>query len=210
MPSAIPQQLDHLIFATPDLQASVADLNRRFGVSFLPGGAHPAWGTRNAVLPLSSRTYLEIVGPDPDARSAPQLFEIGRLAAGRLFTWAAKGTDLPRLVARARERGLDLGDAIQGTRLRPDGTHLTWTLTDPFRPRAQGIVPFFIDWPGTDHPATLRHAEIELVELSAEHPEPERVSTDLKWLGIELNLKLGQLPRLRATFRAPTGVVELC
>ena len=44
--------LDHLVYATPDLDASVEELAERFGADPVPGGAHPGWGTRNALIGL--------------------------------------------------------------------------------------------------------------------------------------------------------------
>jgi hypothetical protein len=139
----------------------------------------------------------------------PHLFGIDRLSAPRLVTWAAKGTNLAELTERARSHGIDLGTAESGSRVRPDGTTLTWRLTDPFKPRAGGILPFFIVWTGVDHPATLARAEVELVGLEARHPDPDRVLADLRVLGLDLPVHVGPTPSLMATLRAPAGTVML-
>jgi hypothetical protein len=207
----IPAQLDHLVYAVPDLQAAVAELEDALGVALLPGGAHPAWGTRNAILPLSGTTYLEVIGPDPEAPRAGtiELFGIGGLTAPRLVTWAAKGSDLPALVASARERGVELGGVGEGRRVRADGSVLSWQLTDPLQRRAGGLVPFFIDWARSPHPAAAVKAEAELLGLSAEHPDPGAVAAQLRGLGIELDIVAGATPALVATLQTRDGAFDL-
>lgn len=207
----IPPQLDHLVYAVPDLDAAVAELEDLLGLALLPGGRHPAWGTRNATLPLGPATYLEVIGPDPQSTLSqlPSVFGIDSLSAPRLVTWAAKGIDLPGFTARARSNGIELGAPSLGTRLRPDGTSVSWELTDPFQLRSGGIVPFFIEWRQGQHPASLAEAEAELLEFSAQHPDPEGVSVQLRHLGIKLEVARGPAPALVATLQTRDGAVEL-
>ena len=209
--AALLAQVDHLVYATPDLDASINELEHLLGVRATPGGRHPGWGTRNALLALGERTYLEILGPDPEQAQAGAAspFRVAQLQAPRVLTWAARGTRLDRLVEDAKHRGLDLGAVSSGSRRRPDGGLLSWQLTDPAASRLDGLVPFFIDWGDTPHPAGTAAQGCTLVELRAEHPEPDLVRDMLRAVGLDLPVRPGAVPALIATIKTPRGVVEL-
>jgi Glyoxalase-like domain len=53
-------ELDHVLIATPDLEAAAAELDDRYGLTNVPGGRHPRWSTANRIVPLGD-TYLELV-----------------------------------------------------------------------------------------------------------------------------------------------------
>jgi hypothetical protein len=180
------------------------------GVRLLAGGTHPAWRTRNAILPLSGTTYLEIIGPDPDLPGdPPRIFGLATLRAPRLATWAAKGTGLAGLAAQADARGIRLGAVSAGSRLRADGTSLNWELTDPFEDRFNGMVPFLIDWGDSPHPAESGPAQVTLAEFHAEDPEPVRLETQLRAAGLDLRVEAGSVSRLVARLISPGGAVTL-
>jgi hypothetical protein len=204
-------RIDHLVLATPDLEASVEDLAARLGVRPAPGGQHPGRGTKNALLALSDRSYLEIVGPDP-AQERPaggRWFMIDSLDAPRLVTWAVKEADPEKRRAVAAASGIELGPVASGSRRRADGSTLRWRFTDPAVIVADGIVPFFIDWGDSPHPAASAPAGPVLESLRAEHPQPAFVMRALSAVGIGLPVNSGPRPALIANFRTHKGLVEL-
>jgi hypothetical protein len=202
---------DHLVYATPDLAASVSDLGSLLGVTAAPGGRHTAWGTRNALLALGPRMYLEIVGPDPESPrpAGPRPFFIDGLAASRLVTWACRGEDLEAMVKTAGLNGVDLGEVQSRSRQRPDGSTLAWRMTDPLTDREGGIVPFFIDWGDSPHPAGGAPQGCTLLRVRVAHPDAKRVSSMLRLLGLDLAAETGPVPALTARLQTPRGEVEL-
>ena len=203
--------IDHLVFAAPDLSEGIRIISRQLGAEPAPGGAHPQWGTRNALLSLGPATYLEVIGPDPEASTEglPAAFQIDRIDRPRLVTWAARSNDLEGAVEHAARQGLRLGAVAGGQRQRPDGSRLSWRLTDPLTVTGDGLVPFLIDWGETENPALSAPTGGSLLELRAEHPHPELIRRMLDILELDLTVSPGKTPRLIATIRTPGGAVEL-
>ena len=181
--------IDHLIYAAPDLPAAVADLEERFGVRARAGGSHPGRGTRNALLALGARTYLEIIAPDPGqpAPPGPRPFGLDDLSRGRLAGWALACDDIDAAIARARSRGYDPGEAADGQRTMPDGTALRWRAT-PYA-TADGLIPFLISWGDIAHPATSAPRGLTLEAFHLEHPDPPSRAPLLAALGADIQIR---------------------
>jgi len=203
-------RVDHLVYAAPDLDAACAEIERRLGVAPSPGGQHMGRGTRNALVAIGTRSYLEIIAPDPEQPSpnGARWFNVDSLEAPRLVAWAASATNLAQLVADAARRAVHLGTVTSGSRKRADGVALTWEVTDPTTVLGDGIVPFFIDWKTSPHPASSATVGPTMVELRGRHPDPRRVREMLDALGVELSIERGDRAELAATFRSPNGVLR--
>jgi Glyoxalase-like domain len=210
-PGQLLATVDHLVYATPELQAGIQRIESVVGLRATPGGQHPGRGTRNALLSLGPGVYLEIIGPDPEqpTPAQPRPFRIDDLKEPRLVTWAAKGKQLEQLANEAGRGGIKLGEVISGTRQRADGVVLSWRYTDPRTVVAGGVVPFFIDWGKTPHPATTATQGASLIGLRAEHPDAQQVQKALDRLGLDLRVQQGPRPALVATVSGPRGRVEL-
>ncbi|MFF4252425.1 VOC family protein [Streptomyces sp. NPDC001663] len=206
--NAIPAHLDHLVLATPDLAATVADFARRTGVEPAPGGAHVGRGTHNYLVSLGGSSYLEIIGPDPEQSDpdGPRPFAVDDLASARTVTWAISPPDLDAAVETARARGYDPGSIRPMSRRRPDGTLLEWRLTDGDTQHPSGLVPFLIDWGASVHPTSTGLPVTPLLELSASAPAPDEIRPLLSAVDVELALSEGPLG-LTFTLDTPRGPV---
>jgi Glyoxalase-like domain len=204
-------RVDHLVYATLDLNRGIEEIEKLLGVRATPGGQHPGRGTRNALITLGPAMYLEIIAPDPEQPppKTPRPFGIDELKRSRLSAWAAKGVDIERLRDEAAGKGVRLGEVISGSRRRTDGVLLSWRYTDPQMVLADGLVPFFIDWGQSPHPAQTAAKGASLIDLRAEHPEAQNVQRMLRELGIELPVRSGAAPALVAIIDSPRGRMEL-
>ena len=204
-------RVDHLVYATPDLNRGVEEIEKLLGVRAIAGGQHPGRGTRNALIALGPTAYLEILAPDPEQPppEEPRPFGLDGLKESRLVAWFVNGRDLKRLRDEAVRKGVPLGEVKSGSRKRPDGAQLLWQFTDPSALVADGIVPLFIDWGESSHPAHTAAKGATLVSLRAEHPDVRGVRGMLRHLGIDLPVKRGPSPALIAVIEGPRGQVEL-
>ncbi len=202
--------LDHLVYATPDLDATVAALADATGVTATPGGRNEGRGTRNALLGLAGTAgYLELIGPDPEqpAPTAAAWFGIDTLTQPRLVTWAVRVSGIDDAVEQARAAGYDPGPVSAMSRRRADGLELTWRMTVASE-SFDGVVPFLIDWGESPHPSVGLPA-LTLVAWSAEHPAPDKVGHALDAMHVDLPLRQAPEARLRAVVEGPGGSYEL-
>ena len=203
--------VDHLVYGTADLDRGISEVERVLGVRACLGGQHPIWGTRNALVALGPSSYLEIIAPNPDQSppSEGRPFGLEALNSSRLVGWAAKGSGLTNFRDAAAQRGVELGRVVSGSRKQANGTVLTWQLTDLRCVIADGIVPFFIDWGKSPHPAFVASGGATLVNLRAEHPDADRVLRMLGVIAVDLKVGVGAAPALIAEIDCPNGRVLL-
>jgi hypothetical protein len=205
--SLVISHVDHLVYATPDLGSTIRDLERLLGARASIGGQHLGRGTRNALISIGERAYLEIVGPDPDQAppNGPRWFDVDTIDQPRLVTWAAHANNLAALAASA----VTLGAVTQGSRLRQDGVTLSWQLTDPTVMLGDGVVPFFIDWGMSPHPSSTATRGPRLIDLRGEHPDGDATRATLAQLDIPLAVTSASRPALVATLQTASGPIEL-
>jgi hypothetical protein len=129
----------------------------------------------------------------------------------RIATWAARGRNLGAGFGDTLPANLSCGSMLPGSRVRPDGTRLNWTLAFP-KDRDQGnfggALPFLIEWDSlAHHPGRSAPAGLTLVALAMEHPESERLGSALNALGIDASLRRGPSLSIRAEVEVSGGTV---
>jgi hypothetical protein len=203
--------VDHLVYATSDLDRGMREVEEMTGIAPILGGQHPGRGTRNALVALGNDSYLEIVAPDP-AQPPPasaRWLGVDSVTSSRLTTWAVKHSHLLNLRTHAAEHGVPLGELRTGSRRRADGATLSWKLTDPDPLVASGVIPFFIDWGDSPHPSQSAAPGATLVSLRLEHPDVAEVRRMLRTLDLDVVVSSAEDPAIVAVIEGRRGRVEL-
>ena len=210
--------LDHVSFAVgaDGLAGTTAELGRLLGATFIDGGAHPRFGTRNMILPLKNRQYLEVVEvldhPASDKAAFGKAVRERSDAGGGWMAWCVSVDDMEEVERRIGRH------AVPGNRRRPDGFNLQWRQIGTSSMRADPQLPYVTAWDidPSEHPSQMADSDIELIALDIAG-SPQRLSD---WLGepavdaleqIDVNWTAPHgLPGIMAaTFRTPNGDVRI-
>lgn len=151
---SVPSNLDHILVGTRDLDEGIAFLEKLSGYRASFGGSHPGRGTRNALLKLGHTSYLEILAPDPEQKELVWHKELPSLDRPCLVGWAMRAKHITSATAAGfQKKGIKVIGPIPGSRIRPDGETLRWTLLLREDDR-EGILPFYIEWDSlSPHPS---------------------------------------------------------
>jgi hypothetical protein len=204
------EAVDHLLLGTADLDGGIAWVEERTGVRPAPGGSHPGRGTRNAVMSLGGRHYLEVIAPDPAQTTiAEQFRDLPSLARPTIITWAVNTTEIDALADRFRSQNVSATPVLPGSRKALDGRTLAWKALGVDSPAGR-LAPFFIQWSAdTTHPSQTSPGGCTLCALRFEHPDQEMVRGALERLGLSANVIKASKGALVPTMVCGRGEIEL-
>jgi hypothetical protein len=192
-------EIDHVILLVDDLAAGHDWMYANHGLESVSGGRHDGHGTANRIVPLGP-TYLELMAVvDPVEAETSQM--------GR---WAMQRADqTPRPVALClRANDADSVAARLGTepvgmsRIRPDGSTLSWRLVGASDVFAGTTAVFFIQWDDpTAHPG----------DMGADHRvEPTGdLSVTVLGNGKDLDRRLGEHQLSLVVEHGPAGIATV-
>jgi Glyoxalase-like domain len=138
--SAAAMRIDHVIYATADLDAAAQRLRTEFGLNSIAGGRHEGLGTHNRIVPLAVGSFIELLAVADRAEASASALGNALLAAiGRgdhLLGWAAAVTSIGEVATR-----LDIPITVVGRQGR------TARLAGLAEAIAEPTLPFFIERP---------------------------------------------------------------
>ena len=201
--------LDHILLGCSDLDGGIDFVEKYTGVRAAFGGVHPGRGTRNALLSLGEKHYLEIIALDPQQAGASDRYGLLKQTEPRLVGWAAHPGDLDSFATRLRDADIAFDGPNPGSRKRPDGRFLQWKTLNLKDDRA-GLLPFFIEWSAdTVHPSTDSPAGCRIVRFEIATPEPEQLSKTVAILGLDVKIAKADKAQLRTAIAGPKGELVL-
>ncbi len=158
-------RLDHVSYVTSheQLADTVQRLGSRIGSTFVDGGIHPRFGTRNFTCALKNGQYLEVVCPldHPATERTPWGKAVAKKAneGGGWFTWVFSMEDISPVETKFGR------EAIDGHRTRPNGSDLKWKQIGVREIVDVPEFPFFIQWLSADHPSQDGTAQAEIIKI---------------------------------------------
>ena len=146
-------RLDHVSYVTShdQLADTVQRLGSRLGSTFVDGGIHPRFGTRNFTCALKNGQYIEVVCPldHPATEQTPWGKAVSKKAneGGGWFTWVFSTEDISLVEGKFGRA------AVEGHRTCPNGIELKWKQIGVKEIVDVPEFPFFIQWLSIQHPS---------------------------------------------------------
>ena len=212
-------RIDHISYVTSheQLADTVQRIGSRLSGTFIDGGIHPRFGTRNFTMPLQNGLYLEIVCPldHPASDSSPFGKIVSQRAneGGGWLTWVLSTDNMASIEKRLGR------DSVEGHRTRPDGVDLKWKQIGILDTLNDSQLPFFIQWLTNEHPSINKSTltSIERINISgSELTIRNWINSDLSEItnGVEIiclnpenfNKETGIVS---VTFSTPKGIIEI-
>jgi hypothetical protein len=214
-----PMRLDHVSYVTSheQLADTVQRLGSRLGSTFVDGGIHPRFGTRNFTTALLDGKYIEVVCPldHPATEQTPWGRAVSKKAqeGGGWLTWVFSTTDIEPIEKKFGR------SSVEGHRTRPNGTDLKWKQIGVNEISDSREFPFFIQWLTEDHPSKDGNpvSKIEKIVIADEDKLSdswfkEEILSALSEVGIEWIEKHqndGEKGIVSVEVRTPAGVIVL-
>jgi hypothetical protein len=181
--------IDHIIWATPDLDGCVKSFAR-----------------------MTAKLYLEIIGPDP-AQDLTDTYGgvFAKLSAPGMFTLAARSDDLASTQRTLAEVGLKSPPPFEMGRKLPNGGSLSWRIMAHGPDSVHGWeFPFFIDWGSVPvHPAEDSPKGCSIKHLLAFAPDAARLERAYGAVGLDVTVRRAMRPAVEVLLDTPQGKVVL-
>lgn len=210
-------QIDHVIWAVPDLDTGAKLFEEMSGVTPIVGGVHPGRGTRNKLASAGEQTYFEIIAPDPaqmplDPVNKPvQAFAdtISKMAQPEVDMFAYSTTDLEAAAEIGRKLGFKVVGPTPGQRRTPDGVLIKWSHVDFIGHGFGQFVPFALNWLDSPHPSATSPRGAVIDGITVEHPRANELRKIYHALGVPAKVVQAREPAIIVKMSSNKGSFEV-
>lgn len=206
------RQIDHLVYTVPNLEEAMDWFEEISGIRPAFGGYHTTQGTKNAVVNLGNKCYLEILAADDTntAIAPPRWMGVDYLEKAQFTRWSLKSNDLSGDRQILKAYNSEMGRIEGGQRKMTNGNLLTWQMIMPLPAPQIEIMPFMTDWQQSEaHPTDMMPNQCELISMHFTHPKPDLLLPILKDLALDLNLIKGKNQSIKVKIKSPSGILEI-
>ena len=164
-------QIDHIVLACKDLESYTTYVSNKLGAPIVGGGQHLDMGTHNKLIKIGEDCYLEIIAADPNNPNQYKAWMAVNQIENPTITRYALSTD--SIADDIKHLTPFYGTEMpihQGSRLKKDGSTLSWTMSLPSNSSVIDDCPFLLDWSQQIHPMSPHKEKCQLVQLKIYSP----------------------------------------
>jgi len=204
------RQIDHIVYAVPNLEDACQELESALGVKPVFGGYHKTKGTKNALLNLGDSCYLEILAVDESNKEieGARWMGVDLIKKPCITRWAIKSDNLPDDQLKLQMYHADMGEIFGGSRQTPNGDLLEWNMILPLAAPEIELAPFMVHWSKNSiHPTENLTQICPLVSIEFRHNNPTKVQHVFDELGLEQNINKGSETDIKIQIKAASGEI---
>jgi len=206
------REIDHIVYCVPDLEEGVNYISNLFGVKPVIGGAHLTKGTKNALLNLGNKCYLEILAIDHDNVDFKGLRWMGidLIREPKITRWSLKSNTLKSDSKILSLHSPELGIIDSGSRKTMDGLLLSWEMILPASAPEVELLPFMTDWSESEmHPTDKLEQGCVFNSIELYHLNPKIVQSMLYDLRVKNIVQSDSEVTIAVNIQSPKGMVRL-
>ncbi len=204
--------LDHIVLAVPDIEQTIQELSEKLGVLPSIGGKHLTRGTKNALLHLGNKCYLEILAIDHENNTfwGPRWMGVDLITKPTITRWALQTDRIDTKSKCLTQHNPKLGNIVDGERKTPEGETLRWKMTLPQPEPEVDIIPFYLDWSLSDiHPTDRLEKGCSLQKITFYSPHPDKEKRVLEDLSLNVDIHQAEASKILISVIGKHGIIEL-
>ena len=204
--------IDHIVYCVEDLTQAIINLESKLGVKAVIGGTHQTQGTKNALINLGDRCYLEVLAIDKKNTQikAPRWMGIDLLQTNKITRWALSSQDIYKDSEYLKGYNKHMGQITGGSRMMTNGKTLTWKIAMPLSTPEVEIVPFITDWSASEaHPTDALDQPCKLLEIHLKHPNPKEIESLFADMNIGIKIISAETTSIHIIIECPNGIVKI-